>query len=485
MIDARERKCHLKSMVFEFCHRRRIVESCRTLRNLDLATCPRAFSAKRPERIDIKTAGPSNSFKHNTFRTKKAIGAMPWAPAHPTRSSFRSRYARKMPNHEPLLDRARCRAVRRYAESSSRTIEPLSPGLPALLGLALLFLACVGEEVALEPLIRPVLVQPATTASEVQERNFPARAQAGMESALSFKVGGQIREIAVEVGETVRLGQRIAILDDKDLILELRQAEAGYAQASAQDRNARADYARTKRLHDREAASDNKLDAAQTDAVSARATLEAQAQAVALAKAHLGYAELLAPIDGLIAALDVNPNENVTAGQSIVTLNSGGRPEVAFTVPENLIGSIERGQPATVRFTTLDDAVFPAEIVEVGVGSGRSAFPVTARLLDGDERIRSGMVAEITVRFSRPGKSEGPTVIVPAFSVAEDDAGRFVYVALPTTDGLATLERRSVEIGPLSVEGLEVETGLEAGDQIVVAGLRFVEPGMTVRMMTP
>jgi len=368
----------------------------------------------------------------------------------------------------------------------SRPVHPLT--FPWQLFLALGGLGCLGciaDEVELEPVIRPVIVLPAAAASAVHEREFPARAQAGMESVLSFKVGGQINEIAVEVGETVRLGQRIAAIDDKDLALELRQAQARYAQANAQDRSARAAYRRTKLLHERQAASDNRLDAAQTDAASARANLEAQALAVALAKAQLGYAELIAPADGLIAEVDVNSNENVTAGQPVVTLNSGGRPEVAFTVPENLIGSIERGQPATVRFASLADAVFPAEIVEVGVSSGRSAFPVTARLLDGDRRIRSGMVAEITVRFIRPQRSDGLTVIIPAFSVAEDDAGRFVYVALPTTDDLATLERRPVEIGELTVEGLEIETGLAIGDRVVIAGLRFVEPDMTVRMMSP
>jgi RND family efflux transporter MFP subunit len=356
---------------------------------------------------------------------------------------------------------------------------------PILWFVTLAIAGCASEDIDLEPVIRPVLVQPAAAASAVHERTFPARAQAGMESVLSFKVGGQLREIAVEVGETVRLGQRIAVLDDRDLRLELKQAEAGYAQASAQDRNARSAYGRTKLLHERDAASDNKLDSDQSAAMSARANLEAQAQAVALAKAHLGYAELVAPADGLIAIVDVNSNENVTAGQSIVTLNSGGRAEVAFTVPENLIGSIERGQPATVRIAALDEEVFPAEIVEVGVGSGRSAFPVTARLLDSNDRIRSGMVAEVSVRFTRQTSSDGQATIVPAFSVAEDAEGRFVYIAIPTAEGLATVERRTVEIGPLSAEGLEIKSGLELGDQIVIAGLRFVEPGMTVRMMAP
>jgi RND family efflux transporter MFP subunit len=349
--------------------------------------------------------------------------------------------------------------------------------------LAILAFACLSEETIEEPLVRPVLVHPVAPASAVQERKFPGRARAGTEATLSFKVAGQIREVFVDVGERVRQGQPIAALDDADLKLELRQAEAGYAEASARDQKARAEYERTKILHENEAASDNQLDAGRTSALSARANLQAQAQAVALSKAHLGYAELSAPADGLIASVSVNTNENVRVGDPVVTLNSGGRPEVAFTVPESLIGAIQRGQPATARFTTLPNAVFPAEIVEIGVGSGRTAFPVTARLLDSNDKIRSGMVGEVSVHFAR-GTDEGDApLVVPAFSVAEDSAGRFVYVAVPSSEDLAAIERREVTTGALSVDGLEIGEGLEAGDRVVIAGLRFVEPGMTVRII--
>lgn len=370
--------------------------------------------------------------------------------------------------------------------TTSQLVISVSRGGVRWLAIVLLILAsfgCIQEEAPPEPVIRPVLVHPVAPRSAVQERTFPSRARAGSEAILSFKVAGQIREVLVSVGESVRKGQSLAKLGDTDLLLQLRQAQAGYADANARDRNARAEYKRMQILHEAEAASDNQLENAQTNAISARAHLQAEAQRVALAKAQLGYAELIAPEDGRIASVPVNVNENIKVGDPIMTLNSGGRPEVTFTVPESLISSVERGQPATVRFTTVEDTVFPAEVVEVGVGSGRTAFPVTARLLDVDGRIRSGMVAETTLRFEREDRDETPAMVVPAFAVAEDSAGRFVYVAVPAADGLATMERRDVSIGPLSVEGLEIEEGLVAGDQVVIAGIRFVEPGMTVRIL--
>ena len=360
--------------------------------------------------------------------------------------------------------------------------------LASLVSLCCLAAGCFSEQSAAPPLIRPVLVHAAELVSANQERTFPSRARAGAESLLSFRVGGVIKELRVAVGEEVKSGDLLAVLESADLLLELRRAEARLAEASARNLNANSEYERTRRLHQSQAASDNQLDAAKTNAVSARAHLDAQTQAVELAKSQLGYAELRAPMDGLIASVPVELNENVEPGDPIVTLNSGGRPEVTFSVPGRLIGSITRGQLATVSFAALPGEAFPAEVIEVGVSSGRTAFPVNARLVSADPRIRSGLVAETTIRFERQDIGSKHNVVVPAFAVAEDTAGRFVYVAVPDAEtagkpgGLATVERRDVDTAGLSVDGLEIASGLEVGDLVVTAGLRFVEPGMSVRL---
>jgi len=373
-----------------------------------------------------------------------------------------------------------------HRDEAVATSGPLR--LAPVLLLCCLALACFSEEASKPTLIRPVLVRAVEPVSTTQIRTFPSRARAGIESVLSFRVEGVINELHVSVGDAVRRGSPIAALEAADLSLELRRAEARLAEANARDLNARSEFDRTKRLYRSQAASKNQLEAAETKAISSRASLDAQTQAVELAKSQLGYAELRAPTDGLIAAVSVELNENVESGDPIVTLNSGGRPEVAFSVPGRLIGSIERGLLATVYFAALPDEVFAAEVIEVGVSSGRTAFPVRARLIEAEPRIRSGLIAETTVRFERKDIANKDNVVVPAFAVAEDAQGRFVYVAIPQpnaggkSDGLATIERQEVTTAALSVEGLEITDGLEVGDLVVTAGLRFVEPGMSVRL---
>ncbi len=355
-------------------------------------------------------------------------------------------------------------------------------------GIALVALAgahgCQDEIAATDEELRPVRVHEVASSSAIQKRMFPGKAQASTEAELSFKVSGQIRRLGVAVGTPVRSGQLIAELDDTDLQLELRQREASYAEASAQERNASSAYARTKILFDAQSASSKQLESDRANAESARANLRAQAQAVALAKSRIDYTRLYSPEDGLIASVPVAVNENVNAGEAIAVLNFGERPEVAFNVPEFLIGSVSRLQPANVRFSALGDEDFAAEIIEVGVAAGRTAYPVTASLMEPDPRVRAGMAAEVTLDFSRD--EAGTTrIFVPAFAVAEDAEGRFAFVAVGDPGSVGTIERRPVTIGVLLQQGLEVTEGLEPGELVVTAGIRFIEPGMSVRILEP
>jgi multidrug efflux pump subunit AcrA (membrane-fusion protein) len=104
-----------------------------------------------------------------------------------------------------------------------------------------------------------------------------------------------------------------------------------------------------------------------------------------------------------------------------------------------------------------------------------TTFPVTARLREADPGIRSGMAAEVDFRFPVPGGSG--RMLVTAVAVGEDRPGRFVFVL---DRGSATVHRRAVTVGDLTAEGLEVLSGLEAGDLIVTAGVRRLTDGERV-----
>ena len=87
---------------------------------------------------------------------------------------------------------------------------------------ALLFGGCAAEEPQPKPAIRPVRYQQVFSTGGSRDRSFSGIASAGEESNLSFKVRGTVKRVAVKVGDTVRAGQLIAQLDDRDYKLQDR-----------------------------------------------------------------------------------------------------------------------------------------------------------------------------------------------------------------------------------------------------------------------
>jgi multidrug efflux system membrane fusion protein len=353
-----------------------------------------------------------------------------------------------------------------------------------LLGLTPILLnpGCGKEEVQVEPALRPVRTVKVGSTTAGRQRNFSGTAHAGMESKLSFKVAGNVKRIAVKVGDKVKKGALIGELDAKDYSLQVEQAKASLAQAQAQLRNAQATFKRTRELYANRSASKSEFDAARAAAESADAAVNASSKQVQLLRQQRGYTRLTAPVAGSIADVKVENNENVAAGQVVAILTSGKYIEVRVSVPEVVISKVKKGSRVTVRFDALPGKEFSAVLTEVGVSSvGKgTTFPVTARLIKTDPAIRAGMAAEVTFEFEK--KTESKRIVIPSVSVGEDRRGRYVFVVEKTAEGVGAVKRRVVEVGELTGEGLEITRGLKDGDVVVTAGLRFLEDGLKVRL---
>ena len=144
-------------------------------------------------------------------------------------------------------------------------------------------------------------------------------------------------------------------------------------------------------------------------------------------------------------------NENVQAGQPLLTLLSGQNPEVEVGIPEVLISEIRDGARATIVFDALAGREFHGRVTEMAVtaAQGLSTYPVTLELNQSWEQltrargrlseVRPGMSAEISFRF---GSEDAPLRwILPPHAVREDREGRFVFVVKPSEAGFGAIER--------------------------------------------
>jgi multidrug efflux pump subunit AcrA (membrane-fusion protein) len=110
--------------------------------------------------------------------------------------------------------------------------------------LSILLKTCKGKEEAATEILRPVRYEKVIMYGGDQTRTFSGVSKAGIETNLSFKVGGTISQLNVKVGDQIPAGKTIAVLDATDYRLQLDQTKAAYTQAEVQMQNGRSAYDR-------------------------------------------------------------------------------------------------------------------------------------------------------------------------------------------------------------------------------------------------
>ena len=359
-------------------------------------------------------------------------------------------------------------------------------GMILLLSVLLVsIIACGKKEPEVKPL-RPVRYQRISAKPMVRVLSYSGVAQAGQESRLSFRVSGTVEKVYVKLGDMVKSGQEIAILESRDYALRVKSAQASLNAAEAQARRAKADYDRVRLLYENNNASPNDLDGARTAFESAEAQVDAASNQLELARRQLSYTHLIAPVDGGIAAVNVEASENVSPGQPVVVLTSGSNVEVKVTIPEAMITQIKDGDEVEVLFSALDNKERLGKVTEVGVATTGMAttFPVTVVLDDGGKDIRPGMAAEVRFRFSNSDKTDKRQIVVPLQAVTEDQKGEFVYTVKPTEEkGVGIVERKNIVKGNITREGLEINGGLVEGDLLVISGVSRIHDGLRVKLL--
>ena len=360
----------------------------------------------------------------------------------------------------------------------------------ALLAL-LALLACEAEKVEQPPPpIRPVRYREVYGVGGTRVRAFTGVAKAGVESKLSFKVPGTIETLNVKVGDIVQPGQLVAAIDPRDYELLVEDTEATLAQTRAQAIKAEADFKRIRGLFERDNASQADYDAARAAQDSARAQVRSIEKKLESANLQLSYTRLESRVAGAVADVPVELNENVQAGQPLLTLLSGQNPEVEVGIPAVLISEIRDGAGATIVFDALPGREFRGRVTEMAVTAtqGLSTYPVTVQLNQTWQQltrgrlseVRPGMSAEVRFRF---GSADAPhRWILPPHAVREDREGRFVFVVNPKQAGFGDVERRGVTVGEFVREGLEITEGLQDGERVVTAGAGRITDGQHVKL---
>ncbi len=369
-----------------------------------------------------------------------------------------------------------------------RTATVLATVMIAAAALVLAGCAAAEPESAEAP--RRVRWTEVSASPAAEGRTFTGRTRSGSESRVSPRIAGTVLEVYADVGDTVRAGELIAQIDPDPVRLQRDAAATQLSAAQSQLAHARASYERVQQLYEQDLASRSDFDAARTAVETAESQKAGAERRLELAELQLSYTEVRSPFDGRVSARLVDGGENVAAGHPIVMMVSQDRWEVQVSVPDSVVLDIEVGDEVAVRIPAVGEASLGGSVTGVGAGAAQAAgtYPVTIRLEEGGDRLRSGMIAQVS--FPRSARVAVPTIRVPGSGVGQDREGRYVYVLADGPEGerdswngqeVARLVRREVVTGRLLDDKIEILEGLEDGERVVTLGLNHLSDGMSVR----
>lgn len=287
------------------------------------------------------------------------------------------------------------------------------------------------------------------------------------------KILGRVDQLAVEEGQEVRRGQLLVQLEDADLRAAVAQAEASVAMADAQLENVRAQQARMQELHGRGSVTDKNLE----DAVAGLRVAEAQVQQakanVTAARATLAYARVTSPFDGVVVGKFVEEGDMARPGTPLVVVEDVSTVDVVAQVPEARIAGRSRGE--TVRVEVLGQTYdAPIERLVPAADAASRTFRIEVKLDNESGALKSGM-------FARVGLEGGTTetLVLPALALVERGQLRGAWIV--GEDGTASV--RWLRLGAETQQGIEILSGLEGGERVIleppaglVDGTRVQEP---------
>jgi len=352
----------------------------------------------------------------------------------------------------------------------------------------LIFLAVIGvavtackEKVEIVEQVRPLKTITVSEQTTGQIRKISGIVRATDSADLSFEVSGQVETVDVDVGDPVRGGQQLAVLDKEPYRLDVNAAQAELVRANANIVNTKAEFDRQERVYSQGAGSESKLEQAKYNFNAAQSQVDYQIAKLNLAKRNLRKTMLTSPYDGHIAWRSVNPHEEITVGQKVFEIDAKGSLEVQLAVPETTIDRIHINDVATITFPTLPGETTKGRISYIGSAAVEAnAFPVKVVLIDPNIKTKPGMTAEANLAIKNEDWTPGYMVPLQALLPAPEVNRAYAFVYDPKT---STVSKTAVHVlGSEHKKAIVVE-GLAAGDIIAVAGVSFLADGMKVKLM--
>jgi membrane fusion protein (multidrug efflux system) len=278
--------------------------------------------------------------------------------------------------------------------------------------------------------------------------------------------GGVVTALYVTQGQTVRKGQVLVRLDDQ---LVRQQIEPLRVQLSTAEDT----YRRTKNLWDQGIGSYQNV-------LNAKTQVESLQKQIGNIQKQAALYTVTAPSSGVIDQLNLRVGEMMSPAPNPVApqirIVNTGTLKVTVAVPENYLSRVKVGSKLEVVLPEENNRVLNAtvNVVQTIIDPTTRTFTIEAKI-PADAKLKPNQIAQIKIL----DYTAANTIVVPLNVVQSDEKGKYVYV-MEKRDDKVVATKKTVTVGESFGNGIEIKTGLNAGDQLITEGYQNLYEGQVV-----
>lgn len=302
-------------------------------------------------------------------------------------------------------------------------------------------------------------LQPTTITDRI---NLPGTIFPWTDLTLQAKVGGTVKEIAAREGMRVAAGEPLVLLEDDDYRIAVARTQAAYALAESE-------YKRDKSIFDKGVIAAATLEAKKTSMQTARADYEN-------ARLQLSRTRITTPMAGVINTMIAEIGLRIGAGDPVARILQTDKMKAVIGIPESDIAAVRKIDQVELLIQALGDKKVIGDKYFLS-----SAPETTARIYNLELEIdnsQGDILAGMFVRADIVKQQWHDALALPFYSVITREGEQFVFIE---KNGVAM--RRDVTLGVMEGWKVQITSGLQPGDKVLVEGHRDVEEGQKINII--
>ena len=294
-------------------------------------------------------------------------------------------------------------------------------------------------------------------------------------SVIASRMMGTVTSLRVKEGDRVNAGQLLLTIDDSDVAQRVKAAEKALEGAQQQQSLSDITYQRYKKLYDEKALAGQEIDQIETQKKVAGIEYERTKAMLAEARIYQGFTRITSPTSGVVTEKKIELGSMAVPGMPLLTVEDNASFRIEVHADEKLSGRLKTGMEVSVYIESLNREL-TGKVTEIVPSIDPMSRSFLVKISLRGEDLKNGYYARVTIPV---GKRE--SLFVPKKAVVEKGQLSGVYAV----DKSSVITYRLVRVGKTYGENVEILSGLNPGDAVIVDGVEKAIDGGVITAQIP